>query len=61
MEFLPEIPLVETGDPIKDIEINTQNYMSAIESMIRKYPDQYFWVHNRWKTKNFCPWPRTNG
>ncbi|WP_321495557.1 lysophospholipid acyltransferase family protein [uncultured Desulfobacter sp.] len=60
VEFLPEIPLVETGDPIKDIEINTQNYTSAIESMIRKYPDQYFWVHNRWKTKNYCPWPKTN-
>lgn len=60
VEILPEIPLVETGDPIKDIEINTQNYTSAIESLVRKYPDQYFWVHNRWKTKNYCPWPKTN-
>jgi len=60
VEFLPEIPLVETGDPIKDIEINTQNYTSAIEGLVRKYPDQYFWVHNRWKTKNYCPWPKTN-
>lgn len=60
VEILPEIPLVETGDPIKDIEMNTQNYTSAIESLVRKYPDQYFWVHNRWKTKNYCPWPKTN-
>lgn len=60
VEFLPEIPLVETGDPIKDIEINTQNYTSVIESLVRKYPDQYFWVHNRWKTKNYCPWPKSN-
>lgn len=60
VEILPEIPLVETGDPIKDIEINTQNYTSVIESLVRKYPDQYFWVHNRWKTKNYCPWPKTN-
>lgn len=58
VEIMPEIPLVETGDPIKDIEINTQNYTAAIEELVRKYPDQYFWVHSRWKTKNFCPWPR---
>jgi KDO2-lipid IV(A) lauroyltransferase len=59
IEFLPEIPLVDTGDPIGDIEKNTQNYTSAIESMVRKAPEQYFWVHNRWKTPNFCPLPRS--
>ncbi|MCG8685743.1 MAG: lysophospholipid acyltransferase family protein [Desulfobacterales bacterium] len=58
IEFLPEIPTIETNDSIKDLEINTENYSKAIELMVRKYPDQYFWVHNRWKTKNFCPWPR---
>ncbi|WP_320040996.1 lysophospholipid acyltransferase family protein [uncultured Desulfobacter sp.] len=58
IEFLPEIPTVETDDPIKNLEINTENYSNIIESMVRKYPDQYFWVHNRWKTKNFCPWSR---
>jgi len=54
LEFLPEIPLESTGDPIKDIEKNTQNYVSAIESMVRLCPEQYFWVHNRWKTKPYC-------
>ncbi len=58
IEFLPEIPTIETNDSIKDLEINTENYSKAIELMVRKYPDQYFWVHNRWKTKHFCPWPR---
>lgn len=53
VEFLPEIPLESTGDMIRDIETNTQNYTAAIESMVRKYPDQYFWVHNRWKTKPY--------
>jgi KDO2-lipid IV(A) lauroyltransferase len=53
VEFLPEIPLESTGDMIKDIETNTQNYTAAIEAMVRKYPDQYFWVHNRWKTKPY--------
>ncbi len=54
MEFQPEIPMVLTGDRIKDIEINTQNYISAIEGIIRRYPEQWFWVHNRWKTKHYC-------
>jgi len=58
IEFLPEIPLVETGDRIHDLEKNTQNYTAAIESMVRRYPDQYFWVHNRWKTKPYCTFPR---
>ncbi len=40
------------GDRIKDIENNTQNYTTAIESMVRRFPDQYFWVYNRWKIKN---------
>lgn len=54
LTILPEIPVQNTGDTIKDIENNTQAYVSAIESMVRQYPDQYFWVHNRWKTKPYC-------
>ncbi|MCD4721704.1 MAG: lysophospholipid acyltransferase family protein [Desulfobacula sp.] len=53
MEILPEVPLQTTGCPIKDIENNTQNYVSAIESMVRLCPEQYFWAHNRWKTKPY--------
>jgi len=53
IEFLPEVPLQTTGCPIKDIENNTQNYVSAIESIVRRCPEQYFWVHNRWKTKPY--------
>lgn len=54
----PEIPFVRTGDPRKDIEINTQRYNLAIEKAVRQYPEQWFWVHRRWKTKNSSPWPR---
>ncbi len=53
IEFLKEIPLEETGCPIKNIENNTQNYVKVIESMIKICPEQYFWVHNRWKTKPY--------
>jgi len=59
-KILPEIPLIKTGDKIKDLEANTAQYNRVIESIIRQYPDQWFWVHRRWNTRPFCPWPREN-
>lgn len=54
-----EIPLVRTGDQIKDVETNTRRYNEAIEAIVRRYPDQWFWVHQRWKRRHYDPWPRT--
>ena len=51
VEFGPEIPLIRTGDKNRDIEANTRQYNRVIESVIRRYPDQWFWVHRRWKTR----------
>ncbi len=45
----PEIPLATMENEEENIEINTQNYTAAIEEIVRQYPDQYFWLHNRWK------------
>jgi KDO2-lipid IV(A) lauroyltransferase len=56
IRFLPEVPVRITGDVIADIETNTQRFTTAVETMIRQCPDQYFWVHNRWKTKPWCLW-----
>ncbi|WP_022664379.1 lysophospholipid acyltransferase family protein [Desulfospira joergensenii] len=58
IEFLPEVPVENTGDRIRDIENTTQNFTTAIEFMVRKHPDQYFWVHDRWKTKSYCELPK---
>ncbi|MCP4747099.1 MAG: lysophospholipid acyltransferase family protein [Desulfobacteraceae bacterium] len=55
--FGPELPLIQTGDKIKDIEENTRQYNRVIENYARNYPDQWFWVHQRWKTRPMCPWP----
>lgn len=52
------LPQANTGDRTKDIEANTAQYTKAIEDGIRKKPDQWFWVHRRWKTKTYCPWPK---
>ena len=58
--FGPELPLIRTGDRTKDIEENTQHYNHVIEAYASNYPDQWFWLHQRWKNLPFCPWPRTN-
>ena len=57
-EFGPEIPTLKTGDKQKDVEMNTREYNRVIENIIRRYPDQWFWIHQRWKTKPYQPWPR---
>ena len=51
-----EIPVIRTGNEDKDILINTQNFTKVVEDVIREYPDQWFWMHQRWKTK---PWQVT--
>lgn len=57
-EFGPEIPLIETGDKRKDVELNTLQYNRIIEDIVRRYPEQWFWVHQRWKTRPYHPWPK---
>jgi len=58
--WLPELILKKTGDERKDIEINTQQYNNIIETLVREYPEQWFWVHNRWKTSPYSKWPDNN-
>ena len=47
----PPIELVRTGDPRKDVEVNTARFAAAVERMVRLYPDQWLWIHKRWKTR----------
>jgi KDO2-lipid IV(A) lauroyltransferase len=47
--FLPPVAHVQTGDAAADIIENTLLYSAAVEQMIRQQPDQYFWLHDRWK------------
>ncbi len=53
----PEIPLAASGDKTKDLQVNTLSYSKAIEHGIRRHPEQWFWVHRRWKNRPYCPWP----
>ena len=45
------LELIHTGNVKKDVEANTQLINHTLESMIRQYPDQWFWVHRRWERK----------
>lgn len=45
------LQLADTGNIKKDVETNTQLMNETLESMIRRYPDQWFWVHRRWERK----------
>jgi len=51
MHILPEIPTVITGDDEHDMVENTRVYTKFIEDTIRKYPTQWVWMHERWKTR----------
>lgn len=53
-----EVPLIKTGSIRGDLEANTEQYNQIIQSFVDRYPEQWFWVHQRWKTRPFCVWPR---
>ncbi len=51
LRFEPPLELVRTGDAERDIVENTQRFAKVTEEIIRKYPEQWVWVHARWKTR----------
>ncbi len=51
LRFEPPVELMRTGDPERDILENTQEFTKVLEAIIRKYPDQWIWVHGRWNTR----------
>jgi len=40
-----------TGDEEEDVRRLTQQYTRVVEGYVRKYPDQWLWIHRRWKTR----------
>ena len=45
------LELERTGDLEEDIRINTARIVKILESYIRKHPEQWIWIHERWKTQ----------
>jgi KDO2-lipid IV(A) lauroyltransferase len=51
LRFEPPVELIRTGDTERDVLENTQKFTKVIEDIIRKYPEQWVWVHGRWNSR----------
>jgi KDO2-lipid IV(A) lauroyltransferase len=51
LRFEPAVELARTSDEEADVRENTQRFTSVIEAYVRAHPDQWLWVHKRWKTR----------
>ncbi len=51
--IMPPVEITRTDNYESDLFVNTQRFTKVVEDMVRQYPDQWFWIHQRWKTK---PW-----
>ena len=51
LRFGEELAVIDTGDPEADALTNTARFTAVIEEYIRQYPDQWLWMHRRWKTR----------
>lgn len=46
------IPIVRTGNLRRDVEETSQRFNAIIEAQIRRHPEQWFWLHRRWKQRS---------
>lgn len=51
LRFEPAVELIRSGDEQADIAANTARFTQIIEEYVRRYPEQWLWVHRRWKTR----------
>jgi Kdo2-lipid IVA lauroyltransferase/acyltransferase len=49
--FKPAVELARTGDEEADVRECTARFTRVIEDYVREHPDQWLWVHKRWKTR----------
>lgn len=51
VHILPPVSTERTGDEPEDVRRLTANLTKVVEDYIRRYPDQWLWIHKRWKTR----------
>ena len=51
IRFDPALKLIRTGDDEADAVANTAAFTKVIENYVSRYPEQWLWVHRRWKTR----------
>jgi KDO2-lipid IV(A) lauroyltransferase len=49
LRFEDPLPLIECEDVTEAIRLNTRAYNAAIERMLLRHPEQWVWMHRRWK------------
>lgn len=47
----PALSFEGTGDEPEDVRRWTQAFTKVVEDYVRRYPDQWLWIHRRWKTR----------
>ena len=51
LHFGQELTLQHTTDSEADALANTALFVATTEAYIRRYPEQWLWLHRRWKTR----------
>ncbi len=51
LHFEPPVETIDTGNQKEDVIANTARYAKVLESIIRRHPDQWLWIHRRWRTR----------
>ena len=51
LQFGAAVELVRSGDNEADVRENTARFTRVIEDYVRAQPEQWLWVHKRWKTR----------
>jgi phosphopantetheine--protein transferase-like protein len=49
LRFEEPVPLIETDNVNEEIRANTRAFNAALERLVLRHPEQWFWVHRRWK------------
>ena len=49
VRFEEPLETLHSNDPAESIRLNTRSYNAAIERMVLRHPEQWFWIHRRWK------------
>lgn len=47
----PPLSIKPTGDQKEDVRQVTSLLTSVVESYVRRYPEQWLWIHKRWNTR----------
>ena len=52
MKFMKPLEWISDPDYDRELILNTRRYNEAIEKMIGEHPEQWMWMHRRWKIKD---------